>query len=117
MTNLTATSVNTVVYPVTDLAASKAIFTRLIGAEPHTDQPYYVGWNVAGQEIALDPNGHTKGLTGPVPYWHVGDVRGHVAGLVEAGATVLQEPTDVGGGKLTAVLADADGNVIGLVQA
>ncbi|EWT03315.1 glyoxalase [Intrasporangium oryzae NRRL B-24470] len=114
---MTATTVNTVVYPVTDLAAAKTIFTRLLAAEPHTDQPYYVGWNVGGQEIALDPNGHAKGLTGPVPYWHVDDVPAHVAGLVEAGATVRQQPTDVGGGKLTAVLADPDGNVIGLVQA
>ena len=29
------------------------------------DQPYYVGYNVAGQDIGLDPNGHRQGMTGP----------------------------------------------------
>lgn len=113
----TTTGLRTIVYPATDLAASTAVFTSLLGAPPHTDQPYYVGWNVAGQEVALDPHGAAKGLTGPVPYWHVKDIAGRVAALVAAGAQVQQEPTDVGGGKLTATLADPDGNVIGLVQA
>ena len=111
------TGLRTIVYPATDLAASTAVFTSLLGAPPHTDQPYYVGWNVAGQEVALDPHGAAKGLMGPVPYWHVDDIAGRVAALVAAGAQVRQEPTDVGGGKLTATLADPDGNVIGLVQA
>lgn len=111
------TGLRTIVYPATDLAASRAVLTSLLGAQPHTDQPYYVGWNVAGQEVALDPHGAAKGLAGPVPYWHVDDIAARVAALVAAGAKVLQEPTDVGGGKLTATLADPDGNVIGLVQA
>ena len=37
--------------------------------------------------------------------------------LVAAGATVVDEPKDVGGGKLVASVKDADGNVTGLVQA
>jgi predicted enzyme related to lactoylglutathione lyase len=109
-------AMNTLVYPVTDPAVAKAVLTTLLGREPHTDQPYYVGWNVDGQEIALDPNGHRKGLTGPVPYWPVDDIAGRLASLVAVGATVVQEPTDVGGGRHVAVLADADGNHVGLLQ-
>ena len=36
--------------------------------------------------------------------------------LTAAGATVLKEPADVGGGLTIAVLSDADGNPIGLRQ-
>ncbi len=109
-------AVNTVIYPVADLDAAKRIFTTLLGAEPHTDEPYYVGYNVDGQEIALDPSGHRKGLTGATPYWSVDDLEATVASLVEAGSTVTQEATEVGGGRTVAVVADADGNMIGLMQ-
>jgi predicted enzyme related to lactoylglutathione lyase len=109
-------AMNTLIFPVKDLDAAKAVFTTLLGAEPHTDQPYYVGYNVDGQEFALDPNGHRKGLTGAVPYWSVDDIAGRISALVAAGARVVQEPTDVGGGRRTAVLFDADGNHIGLMQ-
>ena len=84
-------AVNTLIYPVADLDAAKKVFTTLLGAQPHTDQPYYVGYNVDGQEIALDPNGHRKGLTGGTPYWSVDDLEATLASLVEAGATVGPE--------------------------
>jgi len=48
--------------------------------------------------------------------WNVDDIAESVAQLVEAGATEQQAVNDVGGGKLIATVADADGNLIGLVQ-
>ena len=36
--------------------------------------------------------------------------------LVKAGAEVLEAAKDVGGGRVIAVLKDAEGNIIGLVQ-
>ncbi|WP_330253664.1 hypothetical protein OG874_03410 [Nocardia sp. NBC_00565] len=71
---------------------------------------------MAGQDIGLDPNGHKKGMTGPVGYWHVEDIEKHLTALVEAGAEVVQQPTDVGGGKLIAMFKDADDNIVGLMQ-
>ena len=44
-------SLKTIIYPVKDLALAKGIFTELLGAEPVMDEPYYVQYNVAGQEI------------------------------------------------------------------
>ena len=32
--------IKAVVYPVTDVAKAKQVFTALLGVEPHTDQPY-----------------------------------------------------------------------------
>ena len=106
----------TFVVPVADLAAAKALYGRLLGVEPHTDQPYYVGFRVGDQEVGLDPNGHRKGMTGPVGYWDVDDISQRLQQLLEAGAAVQQAVTDVGGGKLLATVKDADGNLIGLIQ-
>lgn len=106
----------TIIYPVSDLARAKAQFSRLLDAQPYADQPYYVGFRVDGQEAGLDPNGHRKGMTGPVGYWHVDDIRSSMQALLDAGAEAQQELTDVGGGRLIASLKDADGNVIGLLQ-
>src|SRR4029450_478506 len=103
-------TIRSVVVPVSDLDAAKAIYTALFGA-PHTDQPYYVGYNVAGFEVALAP-GEAAG--GPVAYADVEDLDATRATLLAAGATERSAPRQVapegrGGG-----LADAGGEPIGL---
>jgi predicted enzyme related to lactoylglutathione lyase len=104
------------VYPVKDIARAKALYGKLLGVEPYADQPYYVGFRVGDQEIGLDPNGHSKGMTGPVGYSEVTDITKALEVLLGAGAQMQQEVTDVGGGKLIARVKDPDGNIIGLVQ-
>ena len=105
----------TIIYPVDDLAGAKAVYTALLG-EPHTDQPYYVGYSIGDQEVGLNPRGHAQGLTGATGYWHVADVEAAVRALVDAGATAGQAPQDVGGGTVLATVTDPEGNVIGLIQ-
>ena len=106
----------TIIYPVTDLAQAKSLYGQLLGAEPDMDEPYYVGFHVGGQDVGLDPNGHSKGMTGPVGYWHVDDIEQSLQLLLDAGAQSQQAVTDVGRGKLIASVTDADGNFIGLLQ-
>jgi predicted enzyme related to lactoylglutathione lyase len=106
----------TIIYPVRDLAAATALYRELLGVPPTTEQPYYVGFDVAGQQVGLDPNGHRNGQVGPVGYWHVPDIRTAVQALVAAGAQVQRDVRDVGGGRLIATLTDADGNLLGLLQ-
>jgi predicted enzyme related to lactoylglutathione lyase len=112
-----SSGMQTIIYPVTDLAASKQLYAALFGADPVMDEVYYVGWSVAGQDVGLDPNGRSKGMTGPVGYWHVDDLDKSLQSLLDAGAVVQQPVSDVGGGKRIASVKDADGNVIGLLQA
>ena len=69
--------ISTIIYPVKDIAQAKALYTTLLGVEPIMDQPYYVGYKVGDQDIGLDPHGHSKGMTGPVGYWHVEDIKFH----------------------------------------
>lgn len=105
-----------VVYPVKDVARAKILYSKFLGVEPYVDGAYYVGFRVGDQEIGLDPNGHSKGLTGPIGYWDVGDIKKTLQLLLNSGAQTMQEIKDVGGGMLIAWVKDADGNVIGLRQ-
>ena len=68
------------VYPVKDLARAKALYAALLETEPYADARYYVGFRVGDQEIGLDPNGHKSGMTGPVCYREVADIRKEPAG-------------------------------------
>ncbi|MFI1159536.1 VOC family protein [Streptomyces sioyaensis] len=106
----------TITYPVKDLTGSKALFATLLGVPPYMDEPYYAAFRAGGQDVGLDPNGHRKGLTGPVGYWRVDDIERSLKALTDAGAKTVQEVQDVGGGKLIASVRDADGNALGLVQ-
>lgn len=106
----------TIMYPVKDLDAAKKLYNALLGVAPVMDAPYYVGYNVDGQDIGLDPNGHSKGMAGPLGYWHVDDMNTALAAVLAAGGQQHQEVTDVGAGKLIATVKDADGNLIGLLQ-
>jgi predicted enzyme related to lactoylglutathione lyase len=108
--------IRTIIYPVTDVAKARTLFAALLGVAPEMDEPYYVGFSAGGQHVGLDPSGHARGMAGPVPYWHVDDLKGTLQALLDAGAETQQEVTDVGGGKLIASVKDADGNVIGLLQ-
>jgi predicted enzyme related to lactoylglutathione lyase len=103
-------TIRSLVIPVSDLDAAKAIYTTLLG-EPHTDQPYYVGYNVEGFEVALAPDGEEGG---PVAYADVEDLDATRATLLAAGATERSAPRQVAPGARVCVLADADGNPIGL---
>ena len=108
--------VKTILHPVTDVAAAKAVYSALLGIEPQADSPYYVGYDVAGQQIGLVPGGGPQGMTSPVAYWHVSDIEAKLAEVTAAGATLKEPAHDVGGGRLVATVTDPDGNVLGLVQ-
>ncbi|MEV4621540.1 VOC family protein [Asanoa sp. NPDC049573] len=109
--------IQTVLHPVTDLDAAKAVYSALLGVAPIADAPYYVGFEAAGQHIGLVPNGAaTQGLTGPTAYWHVADIEAKIAEVVAAGAKIKDAAKDVGGGRLVATVTDPDGNVLGLLQ-
>jgi catechol 2,3-dioxygenase-like lactoylglutathione lyase family enzyme len=104
-------TIRSLVIPVSDLETAKAVYTALLGA-PHTDQPYYVGYNVDGFEVGLNPGGEVAG--GPVAFADVEDLDATLATLLAAGATGRDAPREVAPGVRVCVLADADGSPIGL---
>jgi predicted enzyme related to lactoylglutathione lyase len=116
MTGSSTEGIKTVLHPVSDLATAKAVYTALLGTPPQTDEPYYVGYQTAGQQIGLVPGGAQQGMTSPVAYWHVPDIEAKLAEVTAAGAAVREPVRDVGGGRLVATFTDPDGNVLGLLQ-
>jgi len=108
--------VRTILYPVKDLAKAKTLYSKLLGIKPYMDESYYVGFRIGDQEIGLDPNGYNHVMTGPVGYYHISDIKKCLQDLLAAGAQILEEIKDVGGGKMTAYVKDTDGNTIGLIQ-
>jgi predicted enzyme related to lactoylglutathione lyase len=116
MTSTSPQGIKTMLHPVSDMAAAKAVYTSLLGISPQTDSEYYVGFDVAEQHIGLVPSGAAQGMTSPVAYWHVDDIEAKIADVTAAGATVKEAAHDVGGGRLVATVTDPDGNVLGLLQ-
>ena len=116
MTGSSTQGIKTVLHPVSDLEAAKAVYTALLGVPPRADGPYYVGYAAEGQQIGLVPNGGPQGMTTPVAYWHVPDIEAKLAEVTAAGATVKEPPRDVAEGRLVATFTDPDGNVLGLIQ-
>lgn len=82
---------------------------------PYFDEPFYVGFNVGGYELGLDPD-LTPAQGTPVSYWGVTDLQATWQTLLAQGATALSEPQDVGGGILVATVADPFGNTLGIIQ-
>jgi predicted enzyme related to lactoylglutathione lyase len=116
MTGSSTQGIKTVLHPVSDLTAAKAVYSALLGIPPQYDETYYVGYEAEGQHIGLVPGGGSQGMTSPVAYWHVPDIEAKLAEVTAAGATVTEPAHDVGGGRLVATVGDPDGNVLGLLQ-
>ena len=105
--------IKTVIYPVKDITQAKKLFGKLLGVEPYSDQPYYVGFKIDDQDIGLVPNNPEAGMTA---FYHVDDIKQSLQILLDAGAQSIQDIKNVGGGRLIASAKDKDGNIIGLVQ-
>lgn len=103
---------------VGNLAEAKAWYTRVFGVEPYFDEPFYVGFNVGGFELGLDPDTSDQkpGPGGSVTYWGVASMSDAMTPLRKQGVTVRSEPRDVGGGIIVAAIEDPFGNVIGLIE-
>lgn len=107
----------TVGFKVPDLEAAKHWYTKVLGVEPYFDQPFYVGFNVAGYELGLQPDEqHASDKTNSVvTYWGVENVAATFAELIELGAATLEEPMDVGEGIVVASVKDPWGNAFGVI--
>ena len=85
----------TVIYPAPDLAAAKAWYAGVLGQDPYFDEPFYVGFDVGGYELGLNPQAEAVEA-----YWGVDDADAALARLLESGAVlgVIENPHFRGGG-------------------
>lgn len=106
----------TCIYRVPEIESAKRWYSEAFGVAPYFDQPFYVGFNIAGYELGLQPEG-----TAPVPvhnvmtYWRVDDVTATMDALMAQGASLLDAPQDVGEGIVCGAVRDPWGNAIGLI--
>ncbi|HEY2787137.1 MAG TPA: VOC family protein [Fimbriiglobus sp.] len=101
--------------PEDRLDEAKAWYTKASGVAPYFDQPFYVGFNVGGFELGLQPSGK-QGPGGTVGYWGTKDIASEVNRLFDIGATIVDPIQDVGEGILVATLADPFGNLFGVIE-
>ncbi|HWD70991.1 MAG TPA: VOC family protein [Actinomycetota bacterium] len=102
------------IYAAPDLAAAKAWWTEVLGKEPYFDQPFYVGFEVGGYELGLDPNGDPA--TSPLTYWGVADAEEAVASLLALGAKLHAGVREVGEGIKLGSVRDRSGSVVGVIE-
>jgi predicted enzyme related to lactoylglutathione lyase len=105
-----ANNIPLIVFPVKNLENAKKFYNAFLGTEPYVDGAWYVGYKLDDLEVGLDPNGKSV-----VSYIDVVDIAASLATYKEAGAEVVMEPKDVGGGLLVAQVM-IEGNVMGLRQ-
>jgi len=82
---LTLHGLRAVIYPAPDLDAAKAWWTATLGLAPYFDQPFYVGYTVAGYELGLLPDADPG--DGALTYWAVDDVSEAVRDAIASGAS------------------------------
>lgn len=106
----------TLVYSVTDIEAAKEWYKKVLGIEPYFDEPFYVGFNVAGYELGLAQSESINPSTGNAStYWGVENVKEEYERLISLGAKPHEEPSDVGGDIVVAAVTDPWGNIFGMI--
>jgi predicted enzyme related to lactoylglutathione lyase len=118
----------TISYWADDVSAAAAWYTELLGVEPYFKRPgpdgalAYAEFRIGDTEAELGlvsrafaPPGASTEPGGAVMYWHVDDLEGMVARLLELGATEYQPITPRGEGFVTAAVVDPFGNALGVM--
>lgn len=108
--------IRTVIYAVDDLARAKDWYANAFGVAPYFDEPFYVGFNIGGYELGLDPNAGASGAGGSTAYWGVDNADEAFAQMIASGATVSNPVTEVGGGIKVGVVLDPFGNRVGIIE-
>src|SRR5215212_2191242 len=107
----------TVIYHVDDIEQAKACYSSVLGFAPYFDEPFYVGFNVGGFELGLDPDMSdvSKGNNG-VAYWGTEDAEAEMSRLIELGGEENKGVQEVGGGIRVGIVKDPFGNLIGVIE-
>ena len=107
----------TVIYHVDDIEKAKSWYSKALEIEPYFDQPFYVGFNIGGFELGLDPDMSNISLgNNLVAYWGVKEIKSSLKHLLEAGGKINSEIQEVGNNILVATIIDPFGNIFGLIE-
>lgn len=107
----------TTIYKVGDINKAKEWYTKAFGTQPYFDEPFYVGFEIGGYELGLQPEEKPSKnkVESVVAYWGVDDVDAEFKRFIAEGASAFEKPEEVGGGIIVATLKDPWENIIGLI--
>ena len=107
----------TVIYKVGSIEEAKSWYTKAFKTEPYFDEPFYVGFNIKGYELGLQPEKQptTDKTESVTALWGVEDIQSEFDRLLGLGATLYEAPNNVGGEIMVASVKDPWGNIIGLI--
>lgn len=106
----------TIIYRVSDLTKAKAWYSEVFHTTPYFDEPFYVGFEIAGYELGLQPDTTEGKKTANIEtYWGVNDIEASYQRMIALGALGVSAPTNVGGDIIVATLNDPWGNILGLI--
>ena len=107
----------TVIYKVSDIEKAKEWYTKVFLIKPYFDESFYVGYNIAGYELGLQPEEKTPKNKGEnvVTYWGVEDMEAEYKRFLSLGAKEHEAPQNVGGEIMVAAVKDPWDNIIGLI--
>lgn len=107
----------TVIYKVDDLTKAKAWYANAFKTQPYFDEPFYVGFTIAGYELGLQPEAISaeQKSANTITYWGVENIHEEYQRLLDAGATEHEKPENVGGEIMVATVKDPWANVIGII--
>jgi lactoylglutathione lyase len=107
----------TTIYKVGDITKAKEWYSKAFGVQPYFTEPFYVGFNIGGYELGLQPEkvSMKNKIESIVTYWGVNNINETYNNLIELGATENEKPYKVGGEIMTATVRDPFGNILGLI--
>ncbi len=109
--------IKTIVYHVSDLEEAKLWYSEMFGIRPYFDESFYVGFNIGGYELGLDPSSseYSDG-NNSITYWNVDHIDTAFGHFKSKNVIVHQEVHSVGDGIHLGSIRDPFGNVIGLIE-
>ena len=107
----------TTIYKVADIQAATKWYSEAFNSEAYFDEPFYVGFNIAGYELGLQPEEEVADSKAEsvLTYWGVEDIQAEYQRFLSLGAVAHNEPENVGGEIMVASVKDPWGNIIGLI--
>ena len=117
MSSINILGLRTTIYRVGNIDNAKEWYSNAFGVKPYFDEPFYIGFNIGGYELGLQPEEEKDVEKGEsvLSYWGVNNMEEVYNHLLQLGATEHEPPQNVGGEIIVASVKDPWENIIGFI--
>src|SRR5713101_1456626 len=107
----------TAIYHVDDIDKARSWYGDVLGVKPYFDQPFYVGFNVAGYELGLQPATNRDGdkAASAVAYWAWKTPKRLSSGLSNWAPPFTRKSRTLAKEIKVATVKDPFGNIFGII--